>query len=228
MPNPDLPKEPEAVLLTSQAAEQGGSPLIQSMPQHRHGGGHALALGPEACLPGAPLLQLAGCLPYAIRALQCVQLFAASRGAARAQLANAAKYAAALPALVLGAQLQHDALMSLRSAAGLPLGSAAGVGGGGATPTLALLAVQRHVWLVAAVVSSCFSLYWDIEQDWGMPWVAAGFSSALGRGELRAHVCSITGASGILWHIRTKGHVQMPVWLPMACNTPGLLPCKLC
>jgi hypothetical protein len=52
-------------------------------------------------------------------------------------------------------------------------------------PALILAGLQHHAhalhapfplqrtWLVIATLSTCYSLYWDVEQDWGMPWVAA-------------------------------------------------------
>jgi hypothetical protein len=29
----------------------------------------------------------------------------------------------------------------------------------------------KRIWIVTMVLNSCYSFYWDVEQDWDMPWI---------------------------------------------------------
>jgi hypothetical protein len=61
------------------------------------------------------------------------------------QLFNAAKYTSSIPALLLTALQQHPSAT----------------------------ASTTRLWLLVSVVNSAFCYYWDVEQDWGMPWFMA-------------------------------------------------------
>ncbi|KAL6751081.1 EXS family-domain-containing protein [Haematococcus lacustris] len=109
----------------------------------------------ELCRPVAPLLLLGLTYPYLVRFAQCLRVYSATRNTA--QLFNAAKYCSSLPTLLLGAWA-HEA-------------HATGQG----------FSLHR-AWLLASALNSAFSFYWDVEQDWDMPWLWAG----LGPGRWRA------------------------------------------
>lgn len=62
------------------------------------------------------------------------------------QIFNAIKYSSAFPALVLST-LEHEYHVRQEP---FP---------------------YRNVWLAAMLVNSLYSYYWDVEQDWDMPWI---------------------------------------------------------
>ncbi|KAF8070926.1 PDIL2-2 [Scenedesmus sp. PABB004] len=84
-------------------------------------------------------------LPFVLRMLQCVSVWRA--GGPRGQLVNALKYASSLPALVLTA-VEHEHHVAKRAFA------------------------WRRTWIGVMAFNSLFSFYWDVEQDWDMPWLA--------------------------------------------------------
>lgn len=36
----------------------------------------------------------------------------------------------------------------------------------------------QHTWVFVMLVNSLYSFYWDVEQDWDMPWLAAPVAQA--------------------------------------------------
>jgi len=111
---------------------------------HRHLVGDTLHT--KACRPLAWHALAALCLPFGLRLVQCLRVWRST--GATPQLANAVKYASSIPALVLTA-MEHEAHVGKRP---FP---------------------QRTLWLFVMVVNSCYSTYWDVEQDWGMPWLVS-------------------------------------------------------
>ncbi|WIA11571.1 hypothetical protein OEZ85_011678 [Tetradesmus obliquus] len=83
-------------------------------------------------------------LPFAIRMLQCISVWRA--GGPRSQLFNALKYASSLPALILTA-FEHEHHVHKQ------------------------LFAWKRLWVGTMLLNSCYSFYWDVEQDWDMPWV---------------------------------------------------------
>jgi hypothetical protein len=33
------------------------------------------------------------------------------------------------------------------------------------------LFAYKRLWIATMVLNSCYSFYWDVEQDWDMPWL---------------------------------------------------------
>lgn len=79
------------------------------------------------------------------------------------QVFNALKYLSAFPALLLTLQ-EHESHVH-----GRPFG-------------------RFYLWICFAAFNSLFSYYWDVEQDWDMPWLAAAASG-----------CHRPGESGYPW-----------------------------
>lgn len=92
-------------------------------------------------------------LPRSSKPLPCpsfhlpLNLFSAAPYPA-AQIFNAVKYSSSFPALILTA-FEHEAHMEQRPFA------------------------LKGTWLLVMVVNTCYSFYWDLEQDWDMPWLWA-------------------------------------------------------
>lgn len=100
------------------------------------------------CGGASPAVPLALAAPYLWRLGQCLRGYLAD-GAGRAHLANAAKYASALP--VIAASHMHSRVSAAE-----------------------WVAVWQPAWLAASAVNTAFSIYWDTERDWGVPWLGAG------------------------------------------------------
>jgi hypothetical protein len=96
------------------------------------------------CNPIALPAMAALCLPYFIRFVQCLYVHRAT--GATAQLFNAIKYLTAFPALALTIA-EHE--YHVRGA-DFP---------------------WRRAWLAASLLNSLYSFYWDVEQDWDVPWL---------------------------------------------------------
>lgn len=67
------------------------------------------------------------------------------------QVFNAVKYASAFPALLLTA-MEHEAHVAGE------------------------YFMLQHTWVFVMLVNSLYSFYWDVEQDWDMPWLAGSVS----------------------------------------------------
>ena len=66
---------------------------------------------------------------------------------------NALKYCSAFPALLL-TLMEHESHVHGRSFASF------------------------WIWIYCALFNTAFSFYWDVEQDWDMPWLAAAAATA--------------------------------------------------
>ena len=66
---------------------------------------------------------------------------------------NALKYCSAFPALLL-TLMEHESHVH-----GRPFAS-------------------FWIWIYCALFNTAFSFYWDVEQDWDMPWLAAAAATA--------------------------------------------------
>jgi len=106
---------------------------------------------PNRLCGGAYLMPCAMALPYLCRLRQClIEYFRASRKGLpmkerRPHLYNSAKYATAFPVIICSAmQRGYDP----------------------AEPHYFSRSALSHAWLVAVVINSSFSFYWDIARDW--------------------------------------------------------------
>jgi hypothetical protein len=147
---------------------------------------HAVTCGPLSLQFLALLV-----LPFCLRLLQCLSVW--RRGGASAQAANALKYLSSLPALVLTA-MEHEAHKARWAGAVGPMllrpwrqraaprwvqrqPSARGRHGAPRrrSPLLPLPRRRpfplRRRWLCVMLANSLYSAFWDVEMDWGMPWL---------------------------------------------------------
>jgi len=115
---------------------------------------------PDRACGGAVVVPLVMAWPFAARLRQCLIEYLRARrappGAAGwggAHLANAAKYASAFPVILLSA---------------LQRGVEAEADGGGDGSTDKTGAGLYRAWLVAVLVNSLFSFYWDVAKDWDL------------------------------------------------------------
>ncbi|KAI6045994.1 EXS family-domain-containing protein [Pisolithus marmoratus] len=121
-------------------------------------------------LPGGSLLSIPTCegwyqwvlpclmsLPYAIRLRQCLIEYWSPSNASRRPLLNAIKYASSFPVIFLSAA-QRLVESELATAGG---NSADHKAWHGEYPLFRL-------WLVAVVVNSLYSFWWDLTNDWGL------------------------------------------------------------
>lgn len=108
---------------------------------------------PDRACGGPVVVPLILAVPSAIRLRQCLVEYARERGAprrdaaagsGRQHLANALKYATAFPVIILSALMRNG-----------------GGGRGGGT-------LLFRTWLVAALVNSLYSFYWDVAKDWDL------------------------------------------------------------
>jgi hypothetical protein len=112
------------------------------------------ALRPDRSCGGAVVVPLILALPSLIRLRQCLIEYVRVRRAPRKEstgwggqhLANALKYASAFPVIILSA-LQRN----------LPTEEARSAG-----------ASLNRAWLVALLVNSLYSFYWDVAKDWDL------------------------------------------------------------
>ena len=109
-----------------------------------------MGAGIESCGKAAPLIIAAACSPFAARFIQCIRVWRDT--GASSQLANAAKYATAFPAIVLAARCEVER---------------AGSGSGGGLPRAC------WAWVAAQTINTLFSYYWDVERDWEVAWFSA-------------------------------------------------------
>eukprot|EP00873_Tetraselmis_striata_P039939 jgi/Tetstr1/460203/TSEL_005518.t1 len=100
------------------------------------------------CGGASPAVPLALAAPALWRLGQCLRGYLAD-GAGAASLANAAKYASALP--VIAASYMHSRV-----------------------DRSAWVSTWQPLWLAASALNTAVSIYWDTERDWGVPWLGAG------------------------------------------------------
>jgi hypothetical protein len=100
-----------------------------------------------ACSDASPAIPLLLALPYLWRLAQCVRCYADTRQALH--LGNAAKYATAIPVILLS---HFSYRVSPRD----------------------WISTWQPAWMAASLLNTCFNVYWDTERDWAVPWLAAG------------------------------------------------------
>ena len=101
-------------------------------------------------------------LPYAVRFRQCMLEFKQSGWNNPRPFANALKYFSAFPVILLSAA-QKNVLSEVAAAKGVTVQDIAASGERwfGEHPVF-------RMWLLAVLVNSMFSFWWDIEMDWGL------------------------------------------------------------
>ncbi|KAG1680778.1 hypothetical protein FOA52_008111 [Chlamydomonas sp. UWO 241] len=180
-----------ADMLTSLAKSTGdlarAACFLGTGPSMQHLVSPAFGGPPEVCGPLAPLAMASVCAPYVIRFVQCLLVFRATRNAA--QLFNAAKYVSALPALLLTI-IEHESHIHSRP---FP---------------------KFWVWVCATSFNTAFSFYWDTEQDWDMPWLAAAFTSTGGGSGGSAGSTPGIIPTSIKGHPGSSSHA-LRRWLPL-------------
>ncbi|EJT45180.1 protein-ER retention-related protein [Trichosporon asahii var. asahii CBS 2479] len=102
------------------------------------------------------------CLPYVIRFRQCVVELYHSDWKSLRPLANACKYASAFPVIFLSAA-QKIVVQDVAAAKGITEAQLNQSGD-------RWFGEHRlwRLWLLAVIVNSMFSFYWDVEKDWGL------------------------------------------------------------
>jgi hypothetical protein len=108
------------------------------------------------------LLELKISLPYALRFRQCIFEYHQSSYSSPRPLANALKYFSAFPVILLSA-LQKTVVADLAFQKGITIQELRETHDRwfGEHPLFRL-------WLLAVVINSMFSFYWDVEMDWGL------------------------------------------------------------
>ncbi|KAL6305248.1 EXS family-domain-containing protein, partial [Sparassis latifolia] len=101
--------------------------------------------------------------PYAVRFRQCLLEYIASKSGDRRPLLNALKYASSFPVIYLSAA-QRMVVSDLMSVKGEAVAREAWHG-------------EHHLfrlWLLAALVNSLYSFWWDVTYDWGFDLLLPG------------------------------------------------------
>lgn len=101
-------------------------------------------------------------LPYIIRFRQCMVEFYHSGWKSMRPFANACKYASAFPVIFLSA-MQKTVVTEVAAAKGMTVGELSQTSG-------RWFGEHRlfRLWLLAVVVNSMFSFFWDVQKDWGL------------------------------------------------------------
>ncbi|KAL7420046.1 protein-ER retention protein [Cryptotrichosporon argae] len=101
-------------------------------------------------------------LPYVLRFRQCVLESYQSGWTSTRPLANALKYFSAFPVIFLSAA-QKGVVYEVAAAKGMSLEEFGASGG-------RWFGEHRvfRLWLLAVVVNSMYSFYWDVQKDWGL------------------------------------------------------------
>lgn len=96
------------------------------------------------------LVPLAIAAPYAMRLRQCLTEY--RRTGSRAHLANALKYCTAFPVILISTSQLYRS------------------GGEAGTPNTAYISDHRlyQLWIVACMVNSGYSFWWDVTKDWDL------------------------------------------------------------
>ncbi|KAK4685015.1 hypothetical protein P7C73_g5143, partial [Tremellales sp. Uapishka_1] len=114
--------------------------------------------------PGWPTWVVLGmvCLPYLLRFRQCLLEYYQSSWTSPRPLANALKYLSALPVIFLSAA-QKSVVSEIAFQKGISVQELGDTGDRWFGEHLLF-----RLWLLAVVVNSMFSFYWDISMDWGL------------------------------------------------------------
>ncbi|CAN8099413.1 unnamed protein product [Discula destructiva] len=112
---------------------------------------------PDRNCGGRVIVPLLMAAPYMIRLRQCLLEYGRSGGAGtsgRQHLANAAKYATAFPVIVLSALLRNLPPLPARES--------------DSNDNDAQRTGLYRAWVVACLVNSLYSFYWDVAKDWDL------------------------------------------------------------
>ncbi|KII92819.1 hypothetical protein PLICRDRAFT_103603 [Plicaturopsis crispa FD-325 SS-3] len=151
-------------------------------------------------------------LPYLVRLRQCLVEHTATSNTSRRPLFNALKYATSFPVIFLSAaqRIVVNDLVEEKGAA------AAGEAWHGEHPLF-------RMWLLAALINSLYSFWWDVTNDWGLdllkppPPAAAPPPRQLVLPTLHSssssHSSSLSSESLLNRHSRTPSHIQYPYGL---------------
>lgn len=101
----------------------------------------------SACPASSPLVPAVMAAPYLWRLLQCLRSYADT--GASSHLANGLKYSTALPSILLS-HWRHR------------------------IPPEEWDSSWQAAWVAASLLNTLFSIYWDTEKDWGVPWLHSG------------------------------------------------------
>lgn len=114
------------------------------------------------CRPSISSALLTHSLPYGLRFRQCIHEFYQSNYSSPRPLANSLKYLSAFPVILLSAA-QKLVVNEIAQQKGLTIEEFSQTHDRwfGEHPLFRL-------WLLAVVVNSMFSFYWDVEMDWGL------------------------------------------------------------
>ncbi|KAK1921595.1 protein-ER retention-related protein [Papiliotrema laurentii] len=157
------------------------------------------------------------CLPYMVRFRQCIYEYHQSSYQNPRPLANSLKYFSAFPVILLSA-LQKTVVTDLALEKGVTVQEIAESGD-------RWFGEHRlfRLWLLAVVVNSMFSFWWDIEMDWGLAlcepdtWFGKGGSSDTSNGRRRSSATDLTLIGRIKRLVRRSSinHHRSP------CPTPS-------
>lgn len=156
-------------------------------------------------------------LPYMVRFRQCIYEYHQSSYQNPRPLANSLKYFSAFPVILLSA-LQKTVVTDLALEKGVTVQEIAESGD-------RWFGEHRlfRLWLLAVVVNSMFSFWWDIEMDWGLAlcepdtWFGKGGSSDTSNGRRRSSATDLTLIGRIKRLVRRSSinHHRSP------CPTPS-------
>ena len=167
-------------------------------------------------------VELTHSLPYLIRFRQCLLEYHQSHYSAPRPLANALKYFSAFPVIILSAA-QKNVLNEIANSKGL---------------TVAELAKEHdrwfgehrlfRLWLLAVVVNSMYSFYWDVEMDWGLAlcevdtWLPGASASVTGTGLLGSPTTPRGRRQSLsIWARAKRLIMPVPSHQRSPCPTPG-------
>jgi hypothetical protein len=125
-------------------------------------------------------LRLIHSLPYAIRCRQCLLEYYQSGFTSPRPLANSLKYLSAFPVILLSAA-QKNVVKDIALQKGITVQQLGDTGE-------RWFGEHRlfRLWLLAVVVNSMFSFWWDVEMDWGLRLCEVDTWLGEGRGQGRA------------------------------------------
>ncbi|GMK55944.1 hypothetical protein CspeluHIS016_0210000 [Cutaneotrichosporon spelunceum] len=149
------------------------------------------------------------CLPYIIRFRQCMVEFYHSGWKSMRPFANACKYASAFPVIFLSA-MQKTVVTEVAAAKGVTTAELSASGRWFGEHRL------FRLWLLAVVINSMFSFYWDVQKDWGLSLLELETWMPVRRENAPTHARSLSQPQS-LWGRLTAGKSHQLSPLP----TPG-------
>ena len=156
------------------------SPQPQIIPRSPHQAGTLYdtktTSAVQVCGNSSWLIPLGLSLPYAWRFCQCLRVYKDT--GAVPQLFNALKYSTAFPVTAFSYMKYH-------------------------TDEASWASVYRPLWILAALLNSSYSYFWDVERDWEIQWFTA---PASGEYPLYCHTHLCGGGTGIVLVTLGSGH----------------------